>query len=159
MHEARLQLLSVTGDPTISQVLHRLASSESWNVAVFEGAAGIFSANLDDAHLILLDEASTGPNYAAIVKKARRRFPAADITVVGGPKSDDVRVSDRRAGVDYYIERPVEEARLGTVLSHRQKIAELKSAAGIVGRSPLIEDIIEAILQVGPTEVPILIEG
>ena len=64
-----------------------------------------------------------------------------------------------REGVDYYVERPVDTARLVAAIDHRRRIAELKSVVGIVGRSPQIEDVIEAILQVAPTEVPILIEG
>jgi transcriptional regulator with GAF, ATPase, and Fis domain len=35
----------------------------------------------------------------------------------------------------------------------------MRAAAGIIGRSTQIEEILEAVLQVAPTEVPILIEG
>lgn len=159
MAEKRLQFLSVTEDPTISQVLHDLAAGDLWDVVMFRDPARIFATGLEDVHLLLLDESATGTSYSAIVKKARKRFPGVDITVVGGPKSVEVRDTDRRDGVDYYVERPFDAGRLTSVLNHRRKIAEIKSAAGMVGRSLQIEDIIEAILQVGPTQVPILIEG
>ncbi|MCK5619972.1 MAG: sigma 54-interacting transcriptional regulator, partial [Candidatus Krumholzibacteria bacterium] len=39
------------------------------------------------------------------------------------------------------------------------RFVELKSRAGIIGRSLEMEEIVETTLQVAPTEVPILIEG
>ncbi len=79
--------------------------------------------------------------------------------MVGGPKSDEVRAAAKREGVDYYIERPLDPTSMRSVIEHRRKIAEVKAAVGIVGRSVQIEEILEAVLQVAPTEVPILIEG
>jgi DNA-binding NtrC family response regulator len=119
----------------------------------------VLSPTIEHAEVLLFDEALVGPNYLSIVKRARKRFPEADITVVGGPKSDDVRVSDKRGGVDYYLERPLDAERFRAAMAHRLDVAGLKAAGGIVGRSHQIEDILETVLQVAPTEVPILIEG
>jgi transcriptional regulator with PAS, ATPase and Fis domain len=44
-------------------------------------------------------------------------------------------------------------------LKHRMRLVRLKDDCGVVGRSQEMEEVIEAVLQVGPTEVPILIEG
>ncbi|UCH85363.1 MAG: sigma-54-dependent Fis family transcriptional regulator [Candidatus Latescibacterota bacterium] len=159
MTDSELHLLAVTDDPTISQVLHDIDSSGRWNIVLFQDAAHVLSAALDNAELILFDEALIGPNYLSIIKRARKRFPAADITVVGGPKSDEVRVNDKRGGVDYYLERPLEADRIRSAIKHRLDLADIKSTGGIVGRSHQIEDILETVLQVAPTEVPILIEG
>jgi DNA-binding NtrC family response regulator len=126
---------------------------------VFAEPASIFSAGVDTLHFLLVDEAATGAGYLALIKKARKRYPAVDVFVIGGPKSDDVRLSDKHDGVDYYFERPVDERTLTAALVHRLAVAELKMAGRIIGRSPHIEETLEAILQVGPTDVPILIEG
>jgi len=155
----KLQFLAVTEDPTISQALEDLDPSTGWNLVVFSDPARVFSSALDEFHLLVLDEAVTGSSYLAIVRRARKRSPMVDITVVGGPKSDEVRFSDKKHGVDCYLERPMDSGGLKAALEHRRAIAELKAFAGIVGRSPQMEDILEAILQVGPTEVSILIEG
>jgi DNA-binding NtrC family response regulator len=154
-----LQFLAVTDDPTISQVLRELSPSPRWSLVVFHDPAAVFSSNVSDLALLLLDEAVSPQIYPTVVRRARRRYPAVDITVVGGPKSEEVRSAERREGVDYYVERPVEPAGLLAAIEHRRRIAEVKAAAGIVGRSAQIEEIVEAILQVAPTEVPILIEG
>jgi len=157
--EKTLQFLVVTDDPTISQVLREMAPSAEWNLVVFRDPAAVFASTLDHLDLLLLDEAVTHQTYPTVVRRARKRFPGVDITVIGGPKSEEVRAATRREGVDYYIERPVDSGRLRSVIEHRRRIAEVKSAVGIVGRSIQMEEIVEAILQVGPTEVPILIEG
>ncbi len=159
MAEKTLQFLAVTEDPTIGQVLQELAPSPEWSLVVFRDPAPVFSSSVSDLHMLLLDEAVAQQVLATVVRRARKRFPAVDITVVGGPKSDDVRAAAKREGVDYYVERPLDPTSMRSVLEHRRKLAEVRAAAGIVGRSVQIEEILEAVLQVAPTEVPILIEG
>jgi DNA-binding NtrC family response regulator len=157
--EKTLQFLAVTDDPAIGQVLRDLAPSAEWSLVVFRDAAPVFASSLSDLHMLFLDEAAAPQALTTAVRRVRKRFPAADITAIGGPKSEEVRAAAKRDGIDYYVERPVDPARLRSLLEHRRKLAGLRAAAGIVGRSPQMEEILEAILQVGPTEVPILIEG
>jgi DNA-binding NtrC family response regulator len=157
--DSKLHFLAVTDDPTISQVLHDINALGAWRVVVFQDPAHVLSSALENAEVLLFDEALAGPNYLSIVKRARKRFPESDITVVGGPKSDEVRVNDKRGGVDYYLERPVDAGRFRAAMTHRLDIAGVKVGGGIVGRSHQVEDILETVLQVAPTEVPILIEG
>jgi DNA-binding NtrC family response regulator len=108
--------------------------------------------------MIVLDEAIAG-GYLSAIKRARRTSPGVDATVVGGPKSEEVLATQRREGVDSYHARPVEEEALRPALAHRMRLVTLKSGAGLVGRAPGLEELLEAVLQVAPTEVPILIEG
>jgi DNA-binding NtrC family response regulator len=159
LQTSKLHFLAVTSDPTISQVALEAASDDSWDVVVFQEAAHVFSSPLDDMQLLLLDETATGGNYVSVIKKARRRFPAMDVVVIGGPKSDEVRAAERRDGVDHYFERPIETGSLKPAIEHRLRIAGLKASVGLVGRSPFVEETLESVLLVGPTEVPILIEG
>ena len=139
--------------------MHGFDDAAEGRIVVFDDIARVFSASLDRLEFLLLDEAAVGAVYIPIIKKARRRFPAVDIMVVGGPKADDVRAAERRQGVDYYYERPVEGDLLKAALQHRLDLARMKAGVGLVGRSPVLEEILEAILQVAPTDVPILIEG
>jgi DNA-binding NtrC family response regulator len=157
--EKTLQFLAVTEDPTIGQVLRGLAPSPEWSLVVFRDPASVFSSNVSELHMLLLDEAVTQQVAATVVRRVRKRFPGVDITVVGGPKSDDVRSAAKREGVDYYFERPLDPTSVRSELEHRRKLVEVRAAAGIIGRSAQIEEILEAVLQVAPTEVPILIEG
>jgi DNA-binding NtrC family response regulator len=154
----KLQLLSASKDPTISQVLQEI-DPEQWSVVLFDTPERIFSAQVANPNFLLLDESVIGRNYLALIKRVRKRFRAVDIMVVGGPKSDEVRISEKRDGVDGYFERPLEPGPLKAAVEHRLALARLKAEAEIVGRSPVMEEIFEVILQVAPTELPILIEG
>ncbi|MEJ2722416.1 MAG: sigma-54 dependent transcriptional regulator [bacterium] len=46
-----------------------------------------------------------------------------------------------------------------SAMTHRLELARIKASVGLVGRSHRMEDVLETVLQVAPTEVPILIEG
>jgi DNA-binding NtrC family response regulator len=157
--EKTLQFLAVTDDPTIGQALQELAPSAQWSLVVFRDPAPIFASGVTDVHMLLLDEAAMQPALSTVVRRARKRFPGVDITVVGGPKSDEVLAAAKREGVDRYLERPLDTAAVRSALEHRRRLAEVRAAAGIIGRSAQIEELLEAVLQVAPTEVPILIEG
>ena len=161
MNSNKLHAFIVTTDPTISQGFLEMEKPESWNFVLFEEVERVFAAaaSLDRLEFLLLDEGVTGSGYLQVIRKARKRHPGILVMVVGGPKSDEVRVSERRDGVDYYFERPIDAKLLAAAIEHRLQIAWLKAVVGLVGRSLHIEEMIEAILQVAPTEVPILIEG
>jgi DNA-binding NtrC family response regulator len=153
-----LQILAITSDETIRQIVQQCAGDSGLKVAIFEAASHAFSAPIDDIHFILIDEADA-PTYLSIIKRMKKRFPLIDAMVVGGPKSDEIIYKEREEAVDYYYARPLSVTSLEASLKHRLKIVHLKTESGIIGRSIAMEEILEAIVQVGPTEVPILIEG
>ena len=140
-------------------MLQELDAPEPWRIVVYAQAERAFAATLDSVQLLLLDEGVVGSDYISLVRKAQRRYPGVSILVVGGPKSDDVRAAELRQGVDHYYERPLEAEPVAAAIQHQLAVAQLKAEVGLVGRSIQIEEILEAILQVGPTEVPILVEG
>lgn len=154
-----LKCYAITRDATIRQVLSDLELAEQWGFVLFEETSHLFSAPLDPIHFILIDDDATGGNHLQIIKKLRKRAPAIETMVVGGPKSKDVIEREWREGIDYYFPRPIERKNLQAAIQHRLNISRIKAAASFVGRSPQIQEILEAILLVGPTEVPILIQG
>jgi DNA-binding NtrC family response regulator len=89
----------------------------------------------------------------------RKTAPGVDATVVGGPKSEAVRREERGEGIDLYLERPLDPTTLRVTLEHRLRLVALKHRAGIVGRSSGLEELLESVLLIAPTEVPILIQG
>jgi DNA-binding NtrC family response regulator len=153
-----LQILTITSDETIRQIVRHFADDAERRLAIFESASHAFSAPIDDIHFLLIDEAAAS-NYVSIIKRMRRRFPLLGAMVIGGPKSEEILRKEREEAVDYYYARPISERSLESSLKHRLSIVHLKAAGEIVGRSIAIEEILEAVVQVGPTEVPILIEG
>jgi DNA-binding NtrC family response regulator len=152
-------MVVLTTDATVRQIVESLGGLASWRIRVVDVPSELFSVLDYDTQLLILDETATGPGYLSHIKKARRASPAVDVTVIGGPKSDEVLLNERGEGVDQYHARPLDAGLLESEIKHRMRLVRLKNSCGIVGRSPAMEEVIEAILQVGPTEVPILIEG
>jgi DNA-binding NtrC family response regulator len=149
---------ALTLDPTIRQALSDLSVREGWRIERFDDPSGVVDALTDSTAGILIDEASE-PAYLALVKRIRKTNPGIDATVVGGPKADQVKQSERVDGVDLYIERPLDLTSLRASLQHRLDLVALKFGAGVVGRSLSMEELLESVLLVAPTEVPILIQG
>jgi DNA-binding NtrC family response regulator len=153
----QLHLIVLSRDPEVRQIVGAL-DPDVWRVDVVDAGPGIFSQLTHDTRALIVDEAADA-GYVALIRRARKTTPVVDTLVVGGPKSDEVQRAERAEGVDYYFERPLEPRAFDAALHHRLAITALKARGGIVGRSPAMEEVLEAVLQVAPTEVPILIEG
>lgn len=152
-------MIVLTADPEVRQIVDSLDGASRWRIQTVDETSALFSALNYDTQIVVLDEALTGTGYLSHVRKARRTAPAIDLTVIGGPKADDLLIHERSEGVDQYYARPHDLALLEAGIRHRMKFVELKHDCGLVGRSLEMEEVVEAVLQVGPTEVPILIEG
>jgi DNA-binding NtrC family response regulator len=152
-------MIVVSGDASIHSAVDRFDGVVGWQIDHVADPGEIFTKLAPATEMLIVDEQSAVGGYIALIRRVRRTAPAVDVTVVGGPKSEELRASERREGVDHYFERPVDESLLRAVVGHRMKLSALKSAAGLVGRSEGLQELLEAVLQVAPTEVPILIEG
>jgi DNA-binding NtrC family response regulator len=130
-----------------------------WRVEIVTELSHLFGAVSHDTRFLLLDEAAAGGGYVSVVKRVRKTAPAVDVTIVGGPKSEEVRLNEKAEGVDQYHARPLEGTMFEAAVRHRMRFVDVKTSGGIVGRSSGVEEIVESILQVAPTDVPILIEG
>lgn len=158
MNSQSLQILALTTDPTVRQSLDAVIPAVDGRMTACEDAAGLLDALTPGIPAVVIDELSE-PAYLSLIKRIRKTAPGVDAIVVGGPKSDAVRRQERREAADLYIERPLEPGPLRATLSHRFTLVALKARAGIIGRSPALEELLESVLLVAPTEVPILIQG
>ncbi len=158
MSSQQVHYVALTLDATIRQAFAGILPRSGWRVETVDDVSGVVESLTEGTAGVLIDEALE-PAYTSLIKRLRKTAPALDATVVGGPKADAVRFAERADGVDFYVERPLDAKALRASLAHRFDLIELKFEAGIVGRSPAIEELLESILLVAPTEVPILIQG
>jgi DNA-binding NtrC family response regulator len=155
----QVHVLVLSADATIRQSAGGPAfSGAGARVELVPTASALMDALTDATAALIIDEASE-PAYLSLIRRARKSNPGVDAIVIGGPRSEPVRQQEKRDGVDLYIERPVEPASLREALEHRLALVGLKSRAGIISRNPVLEDLLESVLLVAPTEVPILIQG
>ncbi len=153
-----MHFVVLSADPTIRQSLDRLFPREGWRVDRVETPGALVESIGETTAAVLIDE-NVEPAYLTLIKRCRRAAPAVSAAVVGGPKADSVRRAERADGVDLYVERPIEPASFRAALDHHLAVVGVKSRAGLVGRSHGLEELLESIILVAPTEVPILIQG
>ena len=158
MNSPQLQIITLTADPTIRQSLEAAAIPDVGPVRFSDDASGLLDALTSAPGAVVIDELAE-PAYVSLIKRARKLAPGLDAVVAGGPKSDAVRRDERREAVDLYIDRPLDARTLRSTLAHRLTLVALKARSGIIGRSPALEELLESVLLVAPTEVPILIQG
>lgn len=109
--------------------------------------------------VLCIDAEEKFSNYLTIIKRFQKNFFLFDTVVFGGEKTDEIAGREREIGVDLYFPIPVDEEELPAKIVHLVALRRLKSGAGIIGRSYLLNEMLETIHQVAPTEVPVLIEG
>ncbi|HEX5131556.1 MAG TPA: sigma-54 dependent transcriptional regulator [Candidatus Krumholzibacteria bacterium] len=158
MSSQQVHFVALTTDPTIRQSLGRLFPRDGWVLDLVDTPGAVVDQLTDTAAAVLIDELLE-PAYLTLIKRCRRAVPGVSAIVVGGPKSDSVRRVERAEGVDLYIDRPIEPAPLRGTLDHHLSLVLVKAQAGLVGRSPAVEELLESLMLVAPTEVPILIQG
>lgn len=158
MSSQQLDFVILSNDPTIRQSLSTVFPRDGWRYEILSTSAALVDTISETTAAILVDEAIE-PSYASLIKRCRKSAPGLDATVVGGPKAEAVRRTEREEGVDLYLDRPLDGALLRRTLDHRLVLIDVKARNGIIGRSPGLEELLESVLLVAPTEVPILIQG
>ena len=118
----------------------------------------------DDFDLILVDLRMPGMDGLNLVEVLRRRGERAPIIMISGFGTIDAAVEALQLGADDFLTKPVDpgllSAKVAEVLERRPLPHRTSGApGGIVGESPAMLAVFEAIGQVAPTETTVLICG
>ena len=109
--------------------------------------------------ILVLDSFGEHSNHLTLIKRFMRTFIKFDTIVFGPQKNEDADDADRKAGIDLYVPVPVDREDFFVRTINLIALRRLKSAAGIVGRSEPLNEMLEMAMQIAPTEVSVLIEG
>ena len=113
------------------------------------------------------------PDGAGLELLARLPEPRPECVLVTGRSAVEIAVEALRAGVVDYLEKPVDPARLKTVLegivrthgfreeirSLRGELRELGRFGAMVGSSPAMQAVYDLLAKVAPTDATVLITG
>jgi DNA-binding NtrC family response regulator len=118
-----------------------------------------------DFDLLLLDLRMPGTDGLGLIEVLRRRGERAPILMISGFGTIDSAVDALQLGADDFLTKPVDpdllSRRVAELLERRplpDRVAE-GSPGGIVGESPAMAKVFEAIRQVAPTETTVLVFG
>jgi DNA-binding NtrC family response regulator len=150
----------VSGDAALLEAL------ESWGP--LEGAPAFGFANLQEAYgqleaydplLLLLDRRSETGSILGLIRKIRRKRRNLELILLESPRSDKVRRSERQAGVDRFIDLPLPDGDLKLFLERRIRLGRFRQDCKITGKSEALEQILEMVMHIAPTDISVLITG
>lgn len=136
---------------------HEVVEAEDGAQAAEALQAGLFD-------LMLLDLRMPGLDGLRMVEVLRERGEPVPILMISGFGTVESAVESLHLGADDFLMKPVDpdvlSARVGEILERRPTRASLDSAVeGMVGRSPDMRRVFDAVRRVAPTETTVLITG
>jgi DNA-binding NtrC family response regulator len=154
------RIIALTRDDVILDILRSPELPVEEPVRVVESLGRALEALKEDPHQVfLLDSQVDVGSYLTLVRRVRKTAPECDVLIVGGPKSARVERDEGTRGVDHYYPRPIEAGDFLPFLAHVLELRRVKTLSGILGRSPGLRAVLETVIQLAPTDVPVLIQG
>jgi DNA-binding NtrC family response regulator len=154
------ELWGLVQSASVEALLREAASRDGMPLRIFPDVANVLSREEPPGGIVLaIDGAGRFKSYLTILKRLQRNFFGFDVIVLGPEKSPETIARERSLGVDRYVPLPGGQSELSGVLAEAAAIRRIKSAIKFIGRSPEVIEMLETVLRVAPTEVPVLIEG
>jgi len=162
----RARVLVVDDDRTFRLSTAELLRQEGHEV---EAAADVREAvaRLEEApfDLMLLDVRMPGMDGLTAVEVLRTRGLELPILMISGFGTIDTAVKALHLGADHFLGKPIDpdilSARVAELLERRPTGRRVRDGAlaGMVGHSPPIRDVFQAVRSVAPTDTTVLIRG
>src|SRR2546426_7812344 len=152
-------LLALISPSTYAQIFEPLPPGWDVEIERVQSAGDALSAlePRPGCRLVLL-ERGLEPQVPLLVQRLRRARPGLEVLLLSAPVGEAVRAELQAARVDL-LERGGSRLDLLHELRRRCKRAALQAQVGMVGLSPRVHEILETVLQIGPTDVPVLVTG
>jgi two-component system response regulator HydG len=142
-------------------------------VLATSGSAGARKIEEEDFDVILTDLRMDDMDGLAILRKAKRSTPDAEVVVITGHGDVKTAVEAIKQGAANYLTKPVDMAELRAIVdkaAERMRLAranrELKRQLdekfgfeGVVGNSPRMHKVIDQLRNIAPTSAAVLIQG
>ena len=152
-------LLALTTPATFTGLFEPRAADTPLDIGHATSSSDAIRAIEGDADCrLLVVERDVEPQLGRLVQRVRRVRPGLEILLLTPAVSDTVRAEFLALGVEI-LDRGAARDEIQHELRRRLARLELQHQAGILGRSRRIHEILETILHIGPTDIPVLITG
>jgi DNA-binding NtrC family response regulator len=160
------RILLVDDDRAFRVSTSTLLREEGYRVVEAEnGQAAVETLKEGGFDLILLDLRMPGVDGIQIVEVLRRWGEGIPILMISGYGTVETAVKALHTGADDFLTKPVEpDVLTGKVADLLERRPSLRDSAAfspgrLVGRSPALTEVIQAMKKVAPTEATVLIQG
>ncbi|KPJ98825.1 MAG: transcriptional regulator [Desulfobacterales bacterium SG8_35] len=169
-----VKVLVVDDDRSHRFMLKSMFTEWGWNVEEADDGTSAVAAVEDHSYdAILMDVRMAKMDGMEALRRIHAFNPAIPVVIMTAYSSVDSAVEAIKIGAHDYLTKPLDFERLrltmARALDHRQVVEEKAGAkdrkrdeldtAGIIGRSPVMQELLEMISFVAPTEATVLITG
>jgi two-component system response regulator HydG len=169
-----VKILVVDDDKSHRFMLKSMFTEWGWNVEeADDGTTAVAAVEEHSYDAILMDVRMAKMDGMEALKKIHEFNPAIPVVIMTAYSSVDSAVEAIKIGAHDYLTKPLDFERLrltmARALDHRQVVEEKEGAkslkreeidtTGIVGKSPVMQELLEIISFVAPTEATVLITG
>jgi two-component system response regulator HydG len=169
-----VKILVVDDDKSHRFMLKSMFTEWGWNVEeADDGTTAVAAVEEHSYDAILMDVRMAKMDGMEALKKIHEFNPAIPVVIMTAYSSVDSAVEAIKIGAHDYLTKPLDFERLrltmARALDHRQVVEEKEGAkslkreeidtTGIVGKSPVMQELLEMISFVAPTEATVLITG
>jgi two-component system response regulator HydG len=170
----RPRLLVVDDEPAVLKLIHSVASRAGFDVETCGGAGeALRSLQRRRADLAMVDLRMPESNGLELLKKIRGSVPSCEVILMTGYGAVDSAVEAIKLGAREYLTKPFDMDRLRAVLTEtrheidrRAHIIALETQmarqiefCGMIGRSPVMQEVFSLIQRLAPHAKVILIGG
>jgi len=169
-----VKVLVVDDDRSHRFMLKSMFTEWGWNVdEADDGTTAVSAVEEQSYDAILMDVRMAKMDGMEALRRIHAFNPAIPVVIMTAYSSVDSAVEAIKIGAHDYLTKPLDFERLrltmARALDHRQVVEEREGAkagkikeidtAGIIGRSPVMLELLEMISFVAPTEATVLISG
>ncbi len=165
------RILIVDDEPNIRTTLGRALDLEGFDVVLASDAAsGVAAVEESSPDLVLLDLKLPDHDGLWVLRQVRSRTDPPPVVMMTGHGSTDAAVEAMKLGAIDFLEKPLAVDRLLVTLRNALRldsldrdVAQLRRSAeirhGMVGESPALSRVVQAVRQAAPTRMRVLITG
>jgi two-component system response regulator HydG len=172
--EPPLRVLIVDNDEAHAQVVAESLERVGYECALANsGKAGVRRLDEEAFAIVITDLVMSDIDGLGILAHAKQAQPEAEVILVTGHGSVPSAVAAMQQGAFNYLLKPLDLAQLRTVVGKAAENARLRLAnrelrsrldekfgfEGVVGSSPQMNEVIERLKRIAPTDATVLIQG
>jgi two-component system response regulator HydG len=166
-----LQVLVIDDDKLLAETIAESLERRGHAVTVAtSGRAGSAKLDAEPFDVVLTDLRMADVDGLAIVEKARKVLPDAEVFVITGYAEVKTAVEAMKRGASHYLTKPLDVAelravvdksaeRVHTVRDLRRQLDEKFGFEGVVGNSPRMQRVLQLLKAYAPTTASVLILG
>ena len=171
---SRIRVLIVDNDQPHAEAMAESLARVGYDCAVaVSGAEGVRRLDEEAFDIVITDLVMSDVDGLGILRRAKQALPDAEVILVTGHGTIPSAVTAMREGAFNYLLKPLDLSQLRAVTDGAGANVRLRRAnvelnrrldekfgfEGVVGSSPQMNDVIDKLKRIAPTDASVLIEG